>query len=54
MEEKAMAERAHLVIRPETAKRINKVKAKEKKRRPYNVTTDIIVNEALDAYLQKA
>lgn len=49
-----MAERAHLVIRPETAKRINKIKAKEKRRRPYNVTTDIIVNEALDAYLQKA
>ena len=42
-----------LFIRRETLDRINKIKTKEKKKRPYNVTSDIIVNEALDAYLQK-
>ena len=42
-----------LLIKRDTLNRINKIKTKENRKRPYNVTSDIIVNEALDAYLQK-
>lgn len=44
---------AHIMVKPDTAKTIAIIKAKENNQRPYNVTNDIIIREALEAYKER-